>query len=423
MEYSMKYLKATTIILICFSLNVRVSADGGWTHITEINGYQVGIIRSVVVGPDGRVWFGGSDGLFKYSDGRFEIVKSSVVINSVAVDNNGTVWIAEEENKLLKYYKGTWTTYTPGGGESYASLFDLSIAPDGSIWGNSNREGLYHFDGETWTLYTVEDGLFSNHVSRLTVGANGDVWCRYGEVRFCEYECVYGGVSRFDGETWETFDVDDGLLNNRVNAIAVSQNGLVFISYTAYIYAISLFDGDKWKTLSEEFGGELAFDNDGVLWNMNSWGEVLRSYDSGVWTVHDSIPYFGMIESMAIDNNGTVWFGTNHGITSYEPSTTVVKHIESLPSEFAIICNYPNPFNHNTTIQFSLPQKGVVDLYIYSLLGQRVKNLVYEQLSAGVYSVVWDGRNYNGIPVASGMYISRLMMNEQTAIYRMMLIK
>jgi hypothetical protein len=79
-----------------------------------------------------------------------------------------------------------------------------------------------------------------------------------------------------------------------------------------------------------------------------------------------------------------------------------------LPREFHLSDNYPNPFNPETTIDYSIPESHrmiPVVIEVYNVLGQKVRMLVDEIQNAGFYSVRWDGRNDHGYSVASGLYI------------------
>lgn len=96
---------------------------------------------------------------------------------------------------------------------------------------------------------------------------------------------------------------------------------------------------------------------------------------------------------------------------------------DELPSGFALKGNYPNPFNPETTIEFSLHESGFAGLTIYNLAGQKVRELVSGTLSEGVHSVVWNGLNDNGLPVSAGLYMSRLTMGDAVTTGRMVLVK
>ncbi len=80
-----------------------------------------------------------------------------------------------------------------------------------------------------------------------------------------------------------------------------------------------------------------------------------------------------------------------------------------IPQEFELLQNFPNPFNSSTTIMFKVPSEAHVQLEVLSLLGQRVKTLVDERLTAGTYSAAWDGTDKSGTSVASGVYFYRLV--------------
>ena len=67
--------------------------------------------------------------------------------------------------------------------------------------------------------------------------------------------------------------------------------------------------------------------------------------------------------------------------------------------------NYPNPFNPKTNIEYSVDHSGPVEILIFNQLGQKVRTLVdVPDLQPGHYSVVWDGKDDNSNPLASGAY-------------------
>ncbi|MFC1694005.1 FlgD immunoglobulin-like domain containing protein [Candidatus Latescibacterota bacterium] len=101
--------------------------------------------------------------------------------------------------------------------------------------------------------------------------------------------------------------------------------------------------------------------------------------------------------------------------------TTLVE--AAVPEHFLLLKNYPNPFNPATMIEFTLPEAGFANLVIYNMMGQKVRELVSYDISAGIHSVVWDGRDENGTPVSSGVFISRLKTGDSVISNRMTLVK
>lgn len=112
------------------------------------------------------------------------------------------------------------------------------------------------------------------------------------------------------------------------------------------------------------------------------------------------------------------------GINLLTITPTDVKEIEGRrPFAFELSQNYPNPFNPGTTIRFALPRSGRVQLEVFNLLGQKIKTLVDEKLSAGVKEVSWDGRDETGRSVPSGTYFYRLFAGDYTKTRKMILLK
>jgi hypothetical protein len=106
-------------------------------------------------------------------------------------------------------------------------------------------------------------------------------------------------------------------------------------------------------------------------------------------------------------------------VTAFEQSAA----LEGLPETFRLYPNFPNPFNPETRIQFDLPQAEHVELRIYNTLGQLVRTLVDQPYSAGSFSVIWDGRDDNGQPLASGIYIYKMTAGAFTAQHKLLLLK
>ncbi|MFH1844214.1 MAG: T9SS type A sorting domain-containing protein, partial [bacterium] len=95
----------------------------------------------------------------------------------------------------------------------------------------------------------------------------------------------------------------------------------------------------------------------------------------------------------------------------------------SVPTQFALRNNYPNPFNPLTNIEFDLPKAGQVSLFIYDVSGRLVKTLINEALPAAKHLVQWDGTDGSSRRVASGVYYYRLDTGNDAATKRMMLVK
>lgn len=93
------------------------------------------------------------------------------------------------------------------------------------------------------------------------------------------------------------------------------------------------------------------------------------------------------------------------------------------PESFSLFQNYPNPFNPETQINYALPQDCQVRITVYNLLGQRVRTLVDEPQSAGYRTVHWDGKDEQGVDVASGVYFYKIKAGDFVDSKKMLLLK
>ena len=118
-------------------------------------------------------------------------------------------------------------------------------------------------------------------------------------------------------------------------------------------------------------------------------------------------------------DHGGVFVFINQGI-----SATAIASETTTPTTFALGANYPNPFNPATTIPLVVPAgTRNVNLTIYNVLGQPMRQVWTGPLPAGEHELTWDGRDAQGQPVAAGVYVYRLQVGEQTRTRKMVKIE
>ncbi len=98
---------------------------------------------------------------------------------------------------------------------------------------------------------------------------------------------------------------------------------------------------------------------------------------------------------------------------------------EILPFRTELLGNYPNPFNPETIIEYSLKEDvEELALKVYNIRGQLVRTLIpAAPHPAGKHQVVWDGKNDQGRPATSGVYFSRMITPELEEVRKMLLLK
>ena len=119
----------------------------------------------------------------------------------------------------------------------------------------------------------------------------------------------------------------------------------------------------------------------------------------------------------------------DNGVESYPGN---IRYIDPLVSEndhpielTATILkgNYPNPFNPETTINFTLAKESKIRIDVYNIKGQKMITLVDEVKNSGEHNVVWKGTDSSGNQAASGIYLYQLRTEDYTAVKRMVLMK
>ena len=158
---------------------------------------------------------------------------------------------------------------------------------------------------------------------------------------------------------------------------------------------------------------------------------VFRKYTIGFRLPVGSIPgVWGVIGIHVSDKAGNRVHHDFTEITRFEIIDTPLApplHV-SLPTETALLPNYPNPFNPETWMPYQLAAPASVTLTIYAADGQVVHSLSLGFQAAGTYhdkerAAYWDGRNGLGEPVASGLYFYTLTAGDTTATRRMLILK
>jgi flagellar hook assembly protein FlgD len=100
-----------------------------------------------------------------------------------------------------------------------------------------------------------------------------------------------------------------------------------------------------------------------------------------------------------------------------------VATVAEQPKTFTLQQNFPNPFNPETSIAFTLPVAEQVTLTVYNINGNAIRTLADAKLLAGRHSVSWNGLNDLGFPVSSGVYICRMEAGDFSSIIKMSLFK
>jgi hypothetical protein len=122
------------------------------------------------------------------------------------------------------------------------------------------------------------------------------------------------------------------------------------------------------------------------------------------------------------DTTALFCFGSG-GVYRADPVAIDVELDSNMPTEFAVVGNYPNPFNPSTTIRFTLGEATNVTLDVYNMLGQKVATLYNGLGHTGANEVTWNGTNDNNQSVDSGVYLYRVTTPTGVASGKMIMLK
>ncbi|MEG8945660.1 T9SS type A sorting domain-containing protein [Rosettibacter firmus] len=143
-------------------------------------------------------------------------------------------------------------------------------------------------------------------------------------------------------------------------------------------------------------------------------------------------PKWPIPEKLVYSNSALMTFGTDGypvGDLNWFPEKkqlwlTGIKEIDhTIPTDFSISDAYPNPFNPETKINFSIAKQAKVRLTIYNILGQKVRTLINQEMMPGKYAASWDGRDDLGRQVSSGVYLIGFESDSFKAFRKVVLMK
>jgi ligand-binding sensor domain-containing protein len=209
------------------------------------------------------------------------------------------------------------------------------VASKNEVWAATSG-GVIWWDlqNESRSKYTTQNGLGSNAVRVIIRDSQGNIWVT----------CYVSGVSRFDGNQWDSFTVKNGLCSDQVITLASDEKGGVWVS--AY-WGVSYFDGQEWASYSNVdpeawvVGGEnpmkdcrnlihvdaelsavdvIFVDSSGDVW-FSDRGDGVTRFDGRDWrmfTIEDGLAKGG-VNAIFEDKDGILWFGSNlGGITCFD---------------------------------------------------------------------------------------------------------
>ena len=218
-------------------------------------------------------------------------------------------------------------------------------------------------------------------------------------------------------DAWENFEIANYTYDGDGNVITIDYGGWINGGWSFTTRDTCTYDSQ----------GNLISD---ILQygSASSWKNVYRSvyrYDDNgnaingqcdVWADAWKATFGTMDMSYKFKNSHLLFYGNRVDIQYI--SITDVNETGTQKNTFTLSQNYPNPFNPATTINYTLYEKGIVELTVYNQLGQNVATLFNGEAQAGEHSVRWNAAN-----MPSGIYFCLLKGEKHTLTRKLLLVK
>lgn len=386
-----------------------------WTYLTG------GDIQSTVTVSDANNVFVTSSDTRLYSFNSTVIPNwdkaiGGVIVSSPTIDKNSAVLVGLTTGRLFALsYDGEikWSFQT--GDQIVASPV---VSQNGNIYFGSKDKKVYALseNGDSLWTYTTLDSIVSSPAlgvdHSIVIGSKDGYLYKFNE----------------NGELLWKFNTVGAIYS----APIIGENGQVFIgSASGFFYSVSDTGDLSWKydtystikstaSLSQdgstvfvgnEDGDILALTVDGRLkWYLKTYGAIsaptlitnnhllLAGNESGSIYIMKDLTDLWKITS-DIKPEWPTYLGNNQRTGDQNTVVTGIENEEEIVSEFTLMQNFPNPFNPTTTITYSLPQESSVQIKIYNILGEIVKEFSLGIERMGIHQLDW-----NATDVPSGIY-------------------
>ena len=318
-----------------------------WITFTQEDGLARGEVSSIFQDREGHLWFGTNGGGVSQLDQAFTTFTSKdglVGAFSIFQDREDNLWVGTWQSGVSRYDGQAFTTFAIQGKEVSNGVVSMVQDREGHIWFGTKYKGITRYDPSaslsraesrgsgqaTFTTFTTKDGLARNNVTSIFEDRKGYLWIGTGRIQpsFIDAsgDSTDGGISRYDGETFVTFDIADGLPDNRVNCITEDRQGHLWIGTWG---GVSRYDGQTFTNFTTKDGladnevGDIVEDRQGHLWIGTRNGGVSR-YDGQTFTnftTKDGLAS-NVVYSIAEDRQGHLWIATrNGGVSRYDGQT------------------------------------------------------------------------------------------------------
>ncbi len=213
------------------------------------------------------------------------------------------------------------------------SVLCIAVDDSGNIYFGDFGGGLEIWNGSSWSSINMDDGLAQGVVSSIAFGDAGKIWLAHKDFNYASY---------YDGSQWHVLKEDDGLASNNVWAVAVDHNDVVWFGHSGA--GVTSYDGENWTVYNEQSGlssndaFHIAVDSLNHKWFATTKG--VGRFDGSQWTLFtmaDGLPSDN-VGCVYVDQNNDIWAGTvGNGVAKWDRTEnhwTIYTTADGLANDF-----------------------------------------------------------------------------------------
>jgi len=417
---------AERVTSVVFAPDGATLASGSFDHTIKLWDIETGMatatleghadrVRSVSLSPDGKSLASGSnDGTVRLWDVATATSTATLeghagVVSSVAFSADGALVSGSWDGTIRLWDRASGQAKTLDHGPRGRGAAVYGISSSGDILASGGRDGLVLL----WNMQRLGlvlaklsgDGQEAASGSQLTEPLVVEVRSRNGEVypgAVVTFSLAGSGgtlsaltdTTDADGRASATLTLGE---DPGTYTVAAKVAGLEPVTFSATARATPDFDGDGEVGFSDFFLFAEAFGTSDPRFDLDGSGFVYFA-DFFLFAEHFGKPARARLVAMAREMIG-------------------------LPGGPLLRQNAPNPFNSGTVISWFQLQAGPARLEVFGLTGQRVAVLHEGPKKAGLHRLRWDARVEQGRPLASGVYVYRLVTAESVLTRKLTLLR
>lgn len=367
----------------------------------------------------------------------------SPFITDIDIDSNNNKWIGSKLG-ISKFDNTNWTNFnTPNSGLFNQLIY--SLASEGNkIWiggfsnYNSSGSGLVSFDGNIWNVYdSLNTPMLSNIVTSVSIDNQNNKWIGGPTGQVLKFDNSYWTVFNniydpqwgylisdieFDADTvwlatcgmgiWKFTNASDWIFlhtgnSGLPNASVFTIKNKNSIKWIGTWDGLAKLEGSTWTIYDTENSDlpsngvfSIAIENNGTIWIGTNNGGIVK-FDGNIMTIYNTsnsnLPN-NTIRTIKIDGNNNKWIGTDKGVAVFNENGVILSSNE-IRNDKSLIRIFPNPFNKETFIEFKNIDNERYYLNVFNVTGQMVEKI--DNITGNMIKV--ERKNLN-----SGIYFFQL---------------